>query len=194
MELDRFLNLVATSLATLGSVYVLKSYLRMTPTASAELATPRWGFSLSVLEFLSAQRAEAIVGTGAFVSALAVGIVGIAFASSAPLFDSRARGVLADICVTAVASAGADRLSRIIRRRSDRAARVVLLRKAYDEVVREGRGEQAYIDALAQTADALFGTSLNGSDASVVRSAVADILCIPRPAIGSSKLSSPRAS
>lgn len=193
MEFDRFLNLVAASLGALGSIYVLKSYLRMTPAAAADLATPRWGFSIPILESLSAQRAEAIIGAVFFFSAFVVGTVGIAFVPSTPLFGSRGGGVLADLCITAAGIAVAGVCSRTIRRRYERAGRLALLREAYDEVASGGHSEQEYVDAVAQAADALFGTTLNGNVASVVLPAAAKILGIPEPHT-TQKLSSPTAS
>jgi hypothetical protein len=74
LPLDKLLTLFAASVGAVGSVYVLRSYLAMTPALTADLATPRWGFSTVIIDSLSDQRAESVVGAGAFVVALLLAI------------------------------------------------------------------------------------------------------------------------
>src|SRR5687767_13479161 len=102
MELDRFLNLIAASIGALGSIYVLRSYLLMTPAATASLAQSGWGFTLPIIDSLSAQRAESIVGTVAFLLALVLGIASIAFVEPGVVaFGSRACALMAAVIVVA---------------------------------------------------------------------------------------------
>jgi hypothetical protein len=157
VELDRFLNLFAASLGALGSVYVLKSYLAMTASIAAAIATPRWGFSLPILDSLSSQRAESIVGATAFILALAVGVIGIAFAPSRVVFPSRATGFIVDLIATGLMLTLLSLIAGVLRRRHNLAARKMMLANAFDDIVVKRRFESAFLESLTQSADALLG-------------------------------------
>jgi hypothetical protein len=129
----------------------------MTPKLAATLATPRWGFSLPVLDSLSSQRSDSIVGVLAFLLALTLGVAGVAFAPPDMVFSSRASGLLSALLVTGGVAVVLLRVARGLERRHNTAARIVILENAFNEVVVEKHVEKAYIDALIESAEVLFG-------------------------------------
>ena len=75
MSLDQFLNLLATIFGAVGSIYVLKSILRLTPEITERLSANMYGHNPNVIDSLSAQKAESVVGTGLIVIALSIALV-----------------------------------------------------------------------------------------------------------------------
>lgn len=177
MEIERFLNLCAAGIGALGSIYVLKSFLSLTPTATARLAQSGWGFTIPIIDSVSAQRAESIAGAGAFLLALLLAIAGIASAGS----DLVLRGSKLMAFATAALAVGAVWLclhfiAGWLRKRHNEAARLVILTETFDHVVTRKNFESAYIDSVSQSATALFGMSFKGlSRLDMMRSVAAKV-------------------
>jgi len=62
MSLERFLSLSAIVLGFIGTVFLLKGVLRMTPDVIGEIGQTRLDYSIPVLENLSVQKADTICG------------------------------------------------------------------------------------------------------------------------------------
>lgn len=162
MTLSTFLTLFAACIGALGSIYVLKSYLGLTPALTADLATPRWGFSTSIIDSLSDQRAESIVGASAFVLALLLVIASIAFVPpSIALFGSGTVGVVAAAIGTATVIVLMHIARRLLASRHRRNTRRALLRNRLDSTLSEGRFSKAYVEALVSSARILIGLQLS---------------------------------
>ena len=130
MTLSTLLTLLAACTGTLGSIYGLKSYLSLTPAFTADLATPRWDFSTSIIDSLSDQRAENIVGASAFVLALLLVIASIAFIPpGTALFASSAVGVGAAVVLTGVVFALMTVVRKSLASRHRRDSRETALRR-----------------------------------------------------------------
>lgn len=80
MTLEQFLNLFATILGLFGSVYVLRSFLQLTPQVTERLVTGRYGHNPELIDSLSGQRAESVVGSVLFVVALLLVAVAVLIA------------------------------------------------------------------------------------------------------------------
>lgn len=163
MAIERFLNLCAAGIGALGSIYVLKSFLSLTPTATARLAQSGWGFTIPIIDSVSAQRAESIAGAGAFLLALLLAIAGIASAGS----DRVLRGSEAVAFATAALAVGVVWLclhviAGWLRKRHNKAARLVILTETFDHVVTGKKFDSAYIDSVSESATALFGMRFDG--------------------------------
>ena len=74
MTLEQFINLLVIILGTIGSIYVLKSYLEQSPTTTWQLAASKWGYNLDVVDALSAQKADGLTGTGLVVLTLVLAV------------------------------------------------------------------------------------------------------------------------
>lgn len=90
MTLEQFFNLVATIFGTIGSVYVLLSFLQLTPKMTERLAAGRYGHNTELIDSLSAQKAESVVGASLIVIALVIAIVNaVAMPSNIIIYQDR---------------------------------------------------------------------------------------------------------
>jgi len=141
---------------------VLKSFLLLSPATTADLATPRWGFSTTVIESLSQQRAEAIVGAGALTVALALGIVSILLASSSgAVILSRGSAIAVAAGTTIVAVVAMQVLSASLSLSHTTRSKHALMTARLDGVLKEGRFEKAFVEDLTQSAKVLLGLDLD---------------------------------
>lgn len=79
MDLDKFLNLLATIFGTLGSIYVMLSIMAMSPDLMLRQAQTYWDFSTPQIEALASQKAENLVGFVFVVIAFMLATITIAF-------------------------------------------------------------------------------------------------------------------
>ncbi len=62
MELDKFLNLIASIFGTLGAIYVMIGILAMTPELIKRQSNSYWDFSIPQIESLCQQKADNVSG------------------------------------------------------------------------------------------------------------------------------------
>lgn len=79
MDLDKFLNLIATIFGTLGAVYVMYGILAMSPHLIAEQSNSYWDFSIPLIETLCQQKADNVAGFTFVIAAFFVGGATILF-------------------------------------------------------------------------------------------------------------------
>jgi hypothetical protein len=174
MELERFLNLCAAGIGTLGSIYVLKNFLSLSPGATANLARQKWDIDISAVDSLSAQRAESLTGAFAFLLALLFGIGGTSgVASQFVLRGSEQTGYAAVALTVGAVWLCLHFTARRLRKRHGEAARMVILTETFDDVVNKRKFESAYLDGVSQTATALFGMRFDDMSRFEMMSAVA---------------------
>lgn len=90
MTLEQFVNFLVLLLGTIGSIYVLKSYLEQTPEITRELASSRYGGNLDLLEAMSAQKTDGVAGTGLVVITLVIAVINLIVApSQVVVFDNK---------------------------------------------------------------------------------------------------------
>ncbi len=90
MNLDKFLNLLATIFGALGSMYVMVGIMNMSPDFMLRLATPYWDLSVPQIEALANQKAENLVGFGCVVVSFMLSSITIAFVPDGKLaFQSK---------------------------------------------------------------------------------------------------------
>jgi len=102
MDLERFLNLVATVLGGMGSLYVLKSIAALSPEVIARLSSMYIGFSAPQIDSLAKQKADNIVGVVLVVIALVIAVLNLAFVPSSVPFVERRICAVALVGVLAV--------------------------------------------------------------------------------------------
>jgi len=159
VPLDKFLALIAALTGALGSVYVLRSFLAMSPGLTADLATPRWGFSTVIIDSLSDQRADSVVGASAFGLALLLGVASI-LAPTIPLM-SFARAVILSMVMAVVLQALMNWARRSLAARHRAASRRQLLWNQLDATVKEGKFQRAWVEGLVSAARVLAGLELD---------------------------------
>ena len=75
MTLEQFLSLIATIFGAVGSIYVLKSILKLTPQITERISASRYGHNPEVIDSLSTQKAESVVGTNLILIALIIAVI-----------------------------------------------------------------------------------------------------------------------
>ena len=79
MNLDRFLNLLATIIGALGSIYVMRGVVGMSPEMLERQTHSYWDFSTPQIEALASQKADSIAGVAFIVIAFLLAAVSLAF-------------------------------------------------------------------------------------------------------------------
>jgi hypothetical protein len=82
MTLDQFLTLLATIFGAVGSIYVLKSILRLTPEITERLSATKYGHNFEQIDSLSSQKTEGVTGTCLIIIALLLAVVNTAIMPS----------------------------------------------------------------------------------------------------------------
>src|SRR5690349_3346831 len=90
MDVDHFLNLLATLFGAVGSLYVLKGLIALSPEVMSRLSQSYYDYSPTQITALAGQRADGIVGVVVGLVALALGVANIALVpSDVTAFKSR---------------------------------------------------------------------------------------------------------
>lgn len=79
MELNKFLNLMATIFGALGAIYVMLGILGMSPELMERQAHSYWDFSTPQIEALAKQKAENVAGFVFVIVAFILGAVTLTF-------------------------------------------------------------------------------------------------------------------
>ena len=159
MSLDKLLAVIAALIGALGSVYVLRSYIAMSPGLTADLATPRWGFSTVIIDSLSEQRAESLVGAGAFSAALLLAMASILAPASIHMSMpySVSLAIVSGISGLAIMNAARQKLAA----RHRAASRRQLLWNQLHGAIKEGKFQKAWVEGLVSAARILADLDLD---------------------------------
>lgn len=104
MDLDRFLNLLASAFGALGSIYVLKAIATLSPNLIERLSRTYYDFSVAQIDSLTSQKADSIVGIALVVVALAIAVVtNAAVPSGIRMFEKWGVAVALAVALSAVA-------------------------------------------------------------------------------------------
>lgn len=103
MTLEQFLNLVAAIFGAVGSIYVLKSILRLTPKITERLSATILGHNPDLIDSLSTQKAESVVGTRLIFIALFIAIANaVVLPSNIIVHPNRLYAILFSIFLSAI--------------------------------------------------------------------------------------------
>lgn len=164
MDLAQFLNLLATSLGAVGSVYVLKSLISLTPDLSAKLAASYYDYSRPQIESLAKQRGESVAGAAAVILALSVAVVNAAIGNPEQLFPSRGAAVATAGIIVAALTAVMHRSSGSLARRHSLATRKRIVAAYVCRLVEEQTLQPSYIDSVRSYAKNLLGITIDPSN------------------------------
>ena len=103
MTLEQFLSLVATIIGAVGSVYVLKSILKLTPQITERMSASVFEHNPEIIDSLSTQKAESVVGTGLILIALIIAVINSATTpSSIIVHPNRILAILFSVVISIV--------------------------------------------------------------------------------------------
>jgi hypothetical protein len=165
MDLDRFLNLLASVFGALGSVYVLKGIAGLSPDLIERLSRSYWGFSAAQIDSLTAQKADAIVGIALVLIALVISIVNQALVPPViRVFESWAMGialvaVLAGAAYLALAFSGA-----AVQRHQRLAVGRLITTQEISALLEAGKLPSSEVDSLKAYGRTLLGLAIDDSE------------------------------
>jgi hypothetical protein len=103
MNLDKFLNLLATVFGALGSIYVMLAILALSPEVAADQAVSKFDFNPASVDALANQKGDTFAGLVFVIAAFLLAFVALAFVPDG-VRVFRTRGVA--LALTAVLAGG----------------------------------------------------------------------------------------
>lgn len=128
MTLEQFLSLIATIFGAIGSVYVLRSILKLTPQITVRLSASVYGYNSEIIDSLSTQKAESVVGTVLILIALFIAVINSATTpSSIIVHPNRIWAILFNFILCVVVYLFLLRIgSRVISDHRSKTARIIV--------------------------------------------------------------------
>ncbi len=158
MNLDRFLDVLATLFGGIGSLYVLRSVVSMSPSLMARLAQGSWDFSTAQIDALASQKADGIVGIVLVVIALAVALVNSAFVPPGlRAFGSRGVALSLAVGVAAISYVILWSIGGAVQQHQKREIGRVLTAQCLDRLVEKKRITNDDLQSLHDYARLLIG-------------------------------------
>jgi hypothetical protein len=103
MTLEQFLSLIATIFGAVGSIYVLRSILKLTPKITERMSATVFGHNPEIIDSLSTQKAESVVGTWLILIALIIAVINSAATPSNIVVNSnRILAILFGVIISAI--------------------------------------------------------------------------------------------
>ena len=103
MNLDRFLTLLATIVGLIGSIFLVRGALGLTPDIMARLAETGWWFNPAQVNGLATQKANAICGATFIFLAFLITVLRLVLVDDKiPCFESKGMAVAMAVSATAV--------------------------------------------------------------------------------------------
>ena len=182
MNLNEFLNLLATIFGTLGSIYVMIGILSISPEIMEKQSSMYWDFSVPQIENLAKQKADSISGFIFIIGAFALTFINILFVpNSIEVFKTK---ILAIAFVAILAGATYAALyfvsSGIYKNQKFEIGKIITLRN-YDEIIERGYIKQSEADSICTYANLLNIKIDNTADLKITFMNVANEIGIEVP-------------
>ena len=153
MDCDKFFNLLATILGTLGTFFVMQSILEMSPELMLRQAQSHWDLSVPQIEALAGQKADNVAGFVFVLIAFAVASLTIAFVPEGKrLFQSKCRALVAAFVFAGALYIALHFVSQGLSRCYKLAVGKIVTSEYLDKVISRGRLEVADSTQIADHA------------------------------------------
>jgi hypothetical protein len=154
MTLEQFLTLLAAILGAIGSIYVLKSILRLTPEVTERLSAPIYHHNPYKIDSLSAQKAEGVVGTSLIVFALCIAIMNAAITpSNIAIFPNRLHAILIAIALAAIIYLLSVLVGKAVDSCHRRTVAHIIIAQTLDKLVKSNNAPDYEIKSLRYLSD-----------------------------------------
>ena len=165
MCLDRFLTLLAVIIAFLGSIFLLKGILALSPDLMAKQVQTYLGYSLPQIQAQAGQKADAICGVAFVAIAFLLQIINLALVDEGiTSFDSKMMGVITAIALSAVLSLTLLSINYGIRERQKIGIGKVIAGQKLDSVFASTTVTIADVKELKNLAKVLLNIDLSNVD------------------------------
>lgn len=103
MDLEQFLSILSVLLGALGSIYVLRNILHLTPDRIERISASIYGHNPNHIRSLSEQKAENLIGTVLIIIALIMNILNVIISPSYIIvFPNKLLAILIAILIVCV--------------------------------------------------------------------------------------------
>jgi hypothetical protein len=144
MDLDKFLNLLATIFGAFGAIYVMLSILAMSPELMLRQTQTYWDFSTPQIEALASQKADNVAGFVFVVIAFVLATITIAFVpDGVRVFPSKWLALALAAVLAGGLYATLHFVSQGISRHQKLAIGKIVTSRYLDQVISRGRMEVA---------------------------------------------------
>ncbi len=178
MCLDRFLTLLAVIIAFLGSIFLLKGILALSPDLMAKQVQTYLGYSLPQIQAQAGQKADAICGVAFVAIAFLLQMINLALVDEGiTSFGSKMMGVITAIALSAVLSLTLLSINYGIRERQKNAIGGVLADQKLERIFTKKTVTIADTKELENLAKVLLSIDVsNVDDPEVLLGRVAEVI------------------
>ncbi len=157
MNLDRFLTLLATIIGLIGSIFLVKGSLGLTPDIMGRLAETNWWFNAAQVNGLATQKANAVSGAVFILLAFLIAMVRMAFVDEQiPCFESKGMAFAVAFSVAAIACVVLLFINRGVASHQKHQIGTAVIGRRVDELLRRGEVGVEQVTELAATAEKML--------------------------------------
>ncbi len=135
MNFQQFLSILSTLLGALGSIYVLRNILHLTPDKIERISASIYGHNPNQIESLSEQKAENLIGTVLIIIALIINLLNIIISpSNIIVFSNKFLAILIAILIASVIYFFMIKISEIVEKNTSKVVAKKLISYKLDKL------------------------------------------------------------
>lgn len=163
MNLDRFLTLLATIIGLIGSIFLVRGSLGLTPDIMARLAETIYWFNEAQVTGLAAQKANAVCGAVFILLAFALTVTRLAFVDEQiRCFDSKVMAFAVALAIAAVLCVGLLFIKSGIARSEKQKIGLMIVTRRLDVLITGGRVGLGQVKELGDAAQKIASIDMTG--------------------------------
>ena len=140
MNADRFIALLATSLGLLGSLFMARGVLQMSPDIIVKLSGTYWGFNSHEIKSLASQRADLMAGIEILIIAFCIQLLSLSRKiDEKPIFESLRQGLIINFSLVFLFGLGTSFISRFNANRYETQAKTILVQNEFSSFSKDGK-------------------------------------------------------
>ena len=135
MNLEQFLSILSALLGALGSIYVLRNILHLTPDKIEQISASKRGHNPDQIDSLSEQKAENFIGSLLIIFALLIGFLNVIFSpSNITTFSNKFLAILIAISISCVIYFFMVKISKLVEKNTHEAVAKILISEKLDKL------------------------------------------------------------
>jgi len=135
MDLEQFLSLLSALLGALGSIYVLRNILHLTPDKIERISASIYGHNANHIRSLSEQKAENLIGTVLIMIALIINILNVIISpTNIIVLSAKPLAILISILIVGVIYFVMIKISGNVERNTSREVAKIIISKKLDKL------------------------------------------------------------
>lgn len=137
MNLEQFLSILSALLGALGSIYVLRNILHLTPDKIEQISASKRGHNPDQIDSLSEQKAENFIGSLLIIFALLIGFLNVVFSpSNINTFSNKFLAILIAISISGFIYFFMVQISKVVKNNTRKAIAKILISQKLDKSIK----------------------------------------------------------